>query len=73
MGWKTVGKVSHTEKDGTTWERRVAYDTDTGKVERTFGTSEKYSDSKLTNRDVGKASSAGEALDKAKNDLDGTF
>jgi len=73
MGWFTAGKVTYTDTKGDHWERRVAYNDRTGEVERTFGTEHRYSDSKLTNRKVGEASDAGEALAKARQDLKDTF
>lgn len=73
MGWFTVGKVTHTDRTGRTWERRVAHNSSTGEVERTFGTEQRYPDSRGTSRTVGHANDAGEALSKAHRDLKSTF
>lgn len=74
MGWKTIGHVTHKDSSGQTWDRRVARDSDTGQVERTFGTRHGYGDSeRSTSRSVGSASSDREALDNARDDLKSTF
>ncbi|PIR83540.1 hypothetical protein COU18_02540 [Candidatus Kaiserbacteria bacterium CG10_big_fil_rev_8_21_14_0_10_51_14] len=67
MGWFTSGRVSH---EG--FSRRVAYDSDTGKVERSFGRDKDMSDN-LTSRHVGYASSREEANQMAHDDLKDTF
>jgi hypothetical protein len=73
MGWKDAGHVTYTDKSGQTWDRRVAYNTDTGETERTFGTRRGYPDSERTSRSVGTASSEREALENARRDLKSTF
>jgi hypothetical protein len=71
--WTRIGKVTHTDENGETWEREVAQDKDSGKVERQFGDALKYPESKGTDREVGTAGSEDAALEKAKEDLDDTF
>ena len=67
MAWRTIGNV--------TWNgylRRVAWDSATGEVERTFGDAKHLTDV-ATSRYVGKAHSRREALDLALEDLKITF
>ena len=72
MGWRTIGTVSHTDSDGTRYDRRVARNDSTGDTERTFGTGEHMISDK-TSRSVGNTSSDAEAMAKASSDLKSTF
>jgi hypothetical protein len=74
MRWKTLPiHATFTDKDGQTWDRRVAYNTDTGEVARTFGTRRGYADQVKTSRHVGYARSEDEALRLARQDLKNSF
>jgi hypothetical protein len=73
MGWFTCGYVSHTDRSGKTWTRRVARNNRTGEVERTYGTQLSYPRSTPTNRSVKSASSNRAAVENAQRDLDRTF
>lgn len=67
MSWSTIGNV--------TWNgyiRRVAWNSGTGEVERTYGEAKNLIDVP-TSRYVGKARSRREALDLAYEDLKLTF
>ncbi len=74
MVWKSLlTHITYTDQEGQTWDRRVAYNTETGEVVRTFGTRHGFADTVKSTRHVGYARSEEEALRLAQRDLSSTF